>query len=219
MQTTPSPPVEALLAAAIEQVNEGQRGQALALCQRAQHDFPPHPGVLQLLAWLCLQQGDAAAAQQHAQASLALRPHHPPTLTLAGDAGLANAARLRAAGRLTDAAHLLQQLLVQSPQLAPAWFELALVHQDLGQLDEAAQALQHLLVGQPERVDAWVNLGIVWQDAGRLADAKAAYGRALQLHPPEFGRIAHALAASPQGELWLDLPALHQHLLACAAPG
>jgi tetratricopeptide (TPR) repeat protein len=219
MPPSPVPPVESLLAAAIEQVNHGRRGQALALCQRAQQDFPPHPGVLQLLAWLCWQQGNAAAGLQHAQASLALRPHHAPTLKLVADTTLASAALLRASGRRVEAAQLLQQLVAQTPQLAAAWFELALVRQDLGQWDLAAQALQQLLAGQPQRVDAWVNLGIVCQDAGRLADAKAAYGRALQLHPAEFGRIAHALAASPQGEVWLDLPALHQHLLACAAPG
>ena len=188
------------------------------MCQRAQQDFPAHPGVLQLLAWLCLQHGDAAAAQQHAWASLALRPDHPPTLKLATDATLANAALLRASGRTEEAAQLIQQLVAQTPQPAAAWFELALLRQDLGQLDLAAQALHRVLALQPQRFDAWVNLGIVWQEADRLDDAKAAYGRALQLHPPAFGRIAHALCAAPHGELWVDLPALRQHLLACAAP-
>lgn len=207
------------MAAAIELVNRGQRAQALDLCRRAQLDFPPHAGVLQLLGWLCLQQGEAAAAQQHAQASLALRSQHPPTLKLAGDAALASAAKLRAGGRPAEAAQLIQQVLAHAPERAAAWFELALLRQDLGQLPEAAQALQEVLTLQPQRVDAWVNLGIVWQEAGQLDRAKAAYGHALQLHPPEFGRIAHALAASPHGELWVDLAALRQHLTDSAAAG
>lgn len=208
--SAPPIPVEDLLGLAIRHVNAGQRDRARLLCAEAQTLHPPHPAVLQLLAVLALQDGDPALAARHAEASLALRPDHPPTLVLAGTAqqqcGLWPAALLN----LTRATGL-------QPKHADAWFTLALARQDGADLNGAAQALRRVLALAPQRADAALNLGIVLQDLGLTDEALQAYGCAYRLLPGSFGRIAHALAAAPQGKLWLDLDALRSALAASPA--
>lgn len=200
------PPVEAQLAHAIALVNAGRSAEARTLCERLDALGPPrHPAVLQLLAVICWQEHDPHAAWQYAQASLALRPDHPPTLVVASDAA-------RALGRHEPARGLLERLVQLAPQHADAWFALSLVRQDLHDLAGAAQALREVLLRDPQRADAAVNLGIVLQDSGELDAAMRAYGRAYRLRDETFGRIANALANAPTGSLWLDLHALRDAL-------
>ena len=170
--------VEAFLSLAIRHMNAGLRERARVLCEQADAMYPSHPAVQQLLAVISLQAGDAAQASRHAEASLALRADHLPTLRVAAD----------------------------------AWFQVALLRQDLHDLDGAEQALRRVLELNPDRAEAETNLGIVLQEQGRIDDAMRAYGRAYRLREDSFGRIAHALAAAPVGRLWLDLDALRAEL-------
>lgn len=202
--------VESLLGLAIGHVNAGRSAQAKAMCALAESTQPAHPAVQQLLALLALQDGDAPAARRHAEASLALRPGHPPTLMLAGQAQ-------HACGALRAALHSLEQVAVSTPSDHAAWFQLALVKQDLHDLPGAEAALRHVLQLAPQRADARVNLGIVLQEQGQLDAALSAYGRAYVLREDSFGRIAHALASGKVGRLWLDLDALRALLRESAA--
>ena len=206
---TPPTSVEALLALAIRHVNAGQRDRARLLCEQAAQSHPPHPAVHQLLAVLDLQQGAAAQALQHAAASLALRPDHLPTLRVAADAA-------RAAGDLRAASTALERLVSLAPAQADAWFDLALVRQDLHDLGGAALALRQVLQLTPERAEAAVNLGIVLQEDGQIDAAMRAYGRAYRLRADSFGRIAHALSTPNMGRLWLSLDDLRSVLRATA---
>ena len=197
--------VEELLSLAIRHVNAGQGERARVLCEHAVAAHRPHPAVLQLLAVLDLQQGAAAQDRSHAQASLALRPDHLPTLLVASDAA-------RAAGASAQALGLLERVVALAPAHTDGWFQLALVRQDLRDLDGAAEALRAVLRHAPGRADAEVNLGIVLQERGRTEEAMRAYGRAYRLRADTFGRIAHALSAPGVGRLWLQLDALRAAL-------
>lgn len=205
----PATTVEELLGLAIRHVNAGQRDRALLLCEQAVTSHPPHPAVHQLLAVLNLQQGAAAQAQQHAAASLALRPDHLPTLRVAADAA-------RAVGDLQAASAALERLVSLAPAQSDVWFDLALVRQDLHDLGGAARALCKVLQLAPERVEAVVNLGIVLQEDGQIDAAMRAYGRAYRLRADSFGRIAHALSTPNRGRLWLSLDDLRRVLLGTA---
>ena len=206
----PTASVESLLALAINHVNAGQREQAKRLCALAQATHPAHPAVQQLLAVLALQDGDAPGARRHAEASLAQRPGHPPTLLLAGQAQ-------HACGVLHAALQSFEQAAAAMPGDSHAWFQIALVRQDLRDLTGAENALRRVLQLAPARADALVNLGIVLQERGQLDAALQAYGRAYALRDDTFGRIAHALASGNVGRLWLDLNALRVTLQRAAA--
>jgi tetratricopeptide (TPR) repeat protein len=204
----PTPSAEEILALAIRHANAGRAEQARILCEHALARGP-HPGVHQLLAVLSLQRGRPADAQRHADASLALRPDHLPTLAVAGDAALA----LRDAAA---AARAFERITALAPAHADAWFRLALARQDARDFDGAAAALRESLRLKPESPEAEVNLGIVLQEAGRIEEAMAAYGRAYRLRRDTFGRIAHALATPGVGRLYLDLDDLRAALAAQA---
>ena len=208
--TRPTASVESLLALAIDHVNAGRREQAKQACARAQATHPAHPAVQQLLAVLALQDGDALGARRHAEASLSLRPGHPPTLLLAGQAQ-------HACGALPAALQSFEQAAAHAPNDAATWFQIALVRQDLRDLPGAEAALRCVLQIAPQRADALVNLGIVLQAQGRIDAALQAYGRAYALREDTFGRIAHALASANVGRLWLDLDALRAALRRAAA--
>ena len=231
--------VEAQLATAIGHVNAGRAGSALQICEEAAAAHAPDPAVLQLLAVLRLQKGDIPAAGECIAASLALRPDHGPSLLVAGDvarvagdlqsaldhhqracrlmperadAAFALARTLRELSRDAAAEAALEATIALAPDHAQAWFALALVRQDLRDFTGAARALRQLLLVAPPRAEVEVNLGIVLQEASDVDGAWRAYGRAYRLREDSFGRIAHALAASGNGQLWLDLAALRDHL-------
>jgi tetratricopeptide (TPR) repeat protein len=206
----PSASVEQLLDLAIRHVNAGQRERARVLCEQADVAHPPHPAVRQLLAVLSLLDGDVVQARHHAEASLALRPDHVPTLVVAGTAQ-------HQGGHWPVALRTLERAVALDPGHADGWFQLALVQHDLRDLEAAAQSLRCVLRLAPDRVDAATNLGIVLQDSGRIDAAMRAYGRAYRLREDSFGRIAHALAAASNGRLWLDLDALRATLRATPA--
>jgi tetratricopeptide (TPR) repeat protein len=200
-------PIEELLAVAIGLVNAGQRERARLVCDKAVADWPAHPAIHQLLAFLDLQAGDAAGARRHAELSLSLRPDHVPTLFVAGEAALAlrdPAGAARAHGRAVALA----------PAHVDAWFSLSQARHDLRDLAGAEAALQRVLALKPDRADALVNLGILLQEQGRVDDALRAYGRAYRLREETFGRIAHALATPGVGRLWLRLDDLRAELRA-----
>lgn len=208
--TTINANIEEILATAIGFVNAGQDDQARKLCAHAASFLPPHPAVLQLFAVIELRGGRASQARFHAAASLALRPDHIPTLIVASDAA-------RAEGDFAAASDILERVVTLSPAHVNAWFQLALVRQDLHDLPGAVAALHEVLLREPERADAEVNLGIVLQEEGNLEEAMRAYGRAYRLREDTFGRIAHALSTPNVGRLWLNLEALRVALNECAA--
>jgi tetratricopeptide (TPR) repeat protein len=201
----PRSTVESLLGLAIQHVNAARQGQARLLCEQALAAHAPHPAVHQLLAVLDLREGHVERARQHANASLALRHDHVPTLMVASDAA-------RAAGALEEAARALERIVALAPDHADAWFQLGIVQQDRHQPMAAAAALRQVLRLRPERAEAEVNLGIVLQEAGQFDDAMQAYARAYRLREDSFGRIAHALATPNVGALWLHLDDLRSTL-------
>jgi tetratricopeptide (TPR) repeat protein len=197
--------IEEMLALAIRLYNDGQRDHARQLCEYADAAQPPYPAVKQLLAVLALQRGDADKAMKFAAASLVLRPDHLPTLLVASDAA-------QAAGFFADARRWLEAVVKLAPENSQAWFQLALVRQDLLDLDGAALALRRVLQIDPGRADAEVNLGIVLQESGDMDAAMRSYGRAYRLREDTFGRIAHALATPRLGRMWLNLADLRAEL-------
>ena len=203
---------ELCLALAIQHVNAGQPERAKLLCEHALAAHPPHPAVLQLLAVLCLQEGELKRARLSIVRSLELRPDHAPSLRVAGDVAHALGRTLAANGEALEASRCLSQAVAWAPANVEAWFALALALHDLRDLAGAEAALRQVLMRVPPRAEVEVNLGVVLQDAGRIDEAMRAYGRAYRLNEDSFGRIAHALAAANVGRLWLALDALRETL-------
>ena len=211
MNPTPGS-TEHCLALAIQHVNAGQAERAKLLCEHALAAHPPDPAVLQLLAVLCLKEGDLVRARLSIAHSLVLRPDHAPSRLVAGDVAHALGLALAANGDAFEAAQELSQAVAFAPMKVDAWFALALSRHDLRDLAGAEAALRRVLTLGPPRAKVEVNLGIVLQDAGRIDEAMRAYGRAYRLNDDTFGRIAHALATANVGRLWVDLNALRDNL-------
>ncbi|WP_292131849.1 tetratricopeptide repeat protein [Mesorhizobium sp.] len=128
-------------------------------------------------------------------------------LTLADPFSAEAAARL---GRMlfedgmpADAAPLLERA-VKGSAPASAWFDLALVRQDLHDHVGAAAAYRKALEIRPDDAEAAVNLGVALQEAGDMDAAIEAYRTAYGQRATTFGTIAMALTSAPHGKLWID---------------
>lgn len=170
------PSVEALLGLAVRHANAGQPERARMLCEHAARIHPPHPGVLQLLATLDLQQGAAQSACSRAEDSLVLRPDHSPTLRLLADAWFQRALQAHDLKQLDLAAEALRTVLQLAPGRAEAEVNLGIVLQESGRLDEALRAygrayrLREDSFGRIAHALATANVGRLWL---RLDDLRA----------------------------------------------
>ncbi|MEP6564351.1 MAG: tetratricopeptide repeat protein [Mesorhizobium sp.] len=114
-------------------------------------------------------------------------------------------------GMPTEAAPLLERA-VKGDAPASAWFDLALVRQDLHDHEGAAAAYRKALEKHPDDAEAAVNLGVTLQETGDIDAAIEAYRTAYQQRATTFGTIAMALTSAPHGRLWLDRETLKELL-------
>jgi tetratricopeptide (TPR) repeat protein len=160
--------VEELLGLAIRHVNAGQRDRARLLCAHAAVVHPPHPAVLQLLALISLQEGEAATATELAAASLALRPDHAPTWRVAADAWFQLSLARHEAGDVVGEAQALREVLRFAPDRLEAEVNLGIALQDEGKIDEAMRAYGRVYRAREETFGriahalASANVGRLW---------------------------------------------------------
>jgi tetratricopeptide (TPR) repeat protein len=169
--------VEELLALAIRHVNAGLRDRAKLLCEQAAATHPPHPAVLQLLAVISLQEGDAEAAVEFAAASLALRPGHAPTARVAANAWFQISLARHQQGDLAGEEHALRETLRLAPERVEAEVNLGIALQDRGEIDAAMSAygrayrLREDCFGRIAHALATPNVGRLWLDLDALRAA------------------------------------------------
>jgi len=163
-------PVEAAMAEAIALYNAGRRADAEALCGRLLARHGAHPALDQLLAVLCQERGDAAAARHHIDRALAARPGHVPSLMIAALASQDL--------RDFDAAEAaLTQVLQQQPPHVAAAVNLGIVHLEQGRLDDALKRFGQAYVLRPETFGRIANAlatpgtGALWLDLDALRQA------------------------------------------------
>ncbi len=99
-------------------------------------------------------------------------------------------AQARANNGQTDAAlRELRQTLSQYPNLAPARLELAKGLRAMGRIDEAERELKTLLETNPLDALAHHQLGHILEQKGHNAEAKAAFEKAEDYHPGDWGHF------------------------------
>ena len=158
MNPTPGS-AEHCLALAIQHVNAGQPGRAKVLCEHALAAHPPDAAVLQLLAVLCLKEGELERARLSIAHSLELRPDHAPLRRVAG-----------------DVAHAQGFALALGPPRAEVEVNLGVVLQDAGRIDEAMRAygrawrLNEDTFGRIAHALSAANVGRLWLDLDTLRE-------------------------------------------------
>jgi predicted TPR repeat methyltransferase len=116
--------------------------------------------------------GHFEQAQRQFEASLALLPGRPSTLTNLG------AARLKL-GRAEDALGVLDEALAQEPGNAEALGHRATALAELGRLQEALEGFDRVVALAPALAHAWTLRGSVLKDLGRTREAAASFREAL----------------------------------------
>lgn len=210
--------------------------QAIAKARQARAQAPEAPEPLFALCALLLRHGDPAANEllpqleafrtygagwQHLGDALMQLQHWEGASVAFARAEAANPAdlasafglgrALQAQGRNAEAAAIFERVVARAPDFAAAWYALGLMRDEQGD-PAAATAYRQALKADPSLHEAALNLGIANQEQGDLEGALDAYGHAFRTRPEAIGRIAHALASSPTGCLFLDLGALQRLL-------
>lgn len=86
------------------------------------------------------------------------------------------------AGRLSEAASLLRQVLETSPKHAESLEKLGVLRFQLNDPVGAEEMLRQAVAANPENESAWNNLGVVLEARGEFADAEECYRRAITLN-------------------------------------
>jgi arylsulfatase A-like enzyme/tetratricopeptide (TPR) repeat protein len=129
-----------------------------------------------------------ASARQHDRAVAELRRLEKEGALSAEDA-IVLGDNLRFAGRLAEAAAVLQEAARESPRFAQPWLSLAEVHIKEGRNAEAAAAYERVLALVPDHLEALRGLGDLALLEGRLDDAERRYGRILAVDASDPGAI------------------------------
>ena len=193
---------------ALKALAEGAEAKAADIAGALLERWPEDASVHQLMAAVALRRGEPAEAERWARSSLALRPGHVATLTLAAQAArsLGNwpgaletsrraaelePARPEAAFGAAVAAiavdpngaeAVVDDLQRRFPDPAAAWAEVGGALERGGQFALAAQAFALALRAQPS-AKLLIRFGSALQCLGRRGEAAAAYQKALQLDP------------------------------------
>jgi tetratricopeptide (TPR) repeat protein len=99
------------------------------------------------------------------------------------DGALARADALSSAGRLDEAAEILESVTRVRPDQPAAWNRLAGVRHGLGDFDAALSAIEQVNALDPASVAGWCNRALVLDGLKRSAEALSCYDRAVQLAP------------------------------------
>ncbi|WP_370980685.1 tetratricopeptide repeat protein [Agaribacterium sp. ZY112] len=86
-------------------------------------------------------------------------------------------------GKWAEAQASLQAMLVDHPQLAGLYTNLAITYSEQGELGEAEKAYKQALLVNPYQFDAYSNLGLLLRQQGRFDEAESTYLEALALWP------------------------------------
>jgi tetratricopeptide (TPR) repeat protein len=122
---------------------------------------------------------------------------------------LAEARALYQDGRLTEAEHLVRQIIKAYPNNAEALYLLGAVAYRAQQFDMSARHMQRVLALQPRHHDAMLTLGMAYRMQKKTKEALAVLRKAATMKPSSFdGRYHLALAELESG----DLPAGAKHL-------
>lgn len=102
------------------------------------------------------------------------------------------------AGDVVEAELMLEQFVLEYPDFAGAYVNLAILYERDGRFEEAHSVLDHALALEPAHASANNRLGILLRKQGMFAEAEQAYRRAIESDP------TYALAHHNLGVL-LDL--------------
>jgi len=210
---------ENLIGAALAGLRSGDLRQADDALRQLLEELPDDPATHQVAAVIALAKNDHPTARKHASISLQARPHHGPTLLIAG-----RAARL--AGDLTEADRHFTTALQLEPQRSEAAFLTCVTRLERGD-PSARQMLDQLISRFPEDADGWFEIGLSLQRAEKLDAALSAFERAHRRADSHLRRglilqqrqqIVAAIAAyeaavtvdARQAEAWFRLGVLYQ---------
>lgn len=200
----------ARLLLALNARSAGDATRAITLASECTEDPRTRRAAWALLASLHRLQGDAAAAEQAARRSATLPvdegfadPFEAEAMLLRGDARALtdHAHPLLAAGRITEAARLIDRLKVEHPAYPETWLlvgRLGILRRDAAL---AEGALRRHLEMSPRSAQGWFQLGLLLLNEKRFRESAEASRRAIDIKQdfgPAYFNRAVALARGGQ---------------------
>jgi tetratricopeptide (TPR) repeat protein len=128
------------------------------------------------------------SAHQYERAIAELRRLEKDGILSAED-GIVLGDNLRFAGRLDEAAAVLERTARENPRFTQPWISLAEVHIKKEELAAAAAAYEHVLQIAPDHVEALRGLGDLALLRQQADEASRRYARILEIEPADIGAI------------------------------
>jgi spermidine synthase len=163
-----------------------------------------HASMAARLLWdgiVARARGDLERARGLYERAYALNPVNYQVRSFLEQDGAAQGREALLAGRLADAAPLLQRVLALHPQHAQAQFDLAVLHAQRAEHAVAVTLWQQLLRQHPEFPHARFHLGVSLYRLGRYAEAATQFARVVARDPTAVEatfNLANSLAQAGQ---------------------
>lgn len=165
----------------------GDLDEAIALAAAHLASHPDDADVAGMLALLCFDNEDMAAARRHAAHALASQPNNLDALIAAGMVALADE-------EVERGQDLLQRAVTVQPRSGRAWVGLALAELMGFDLPAAERLMQQALRHMSSHIGSWHLLGWVQLLQQKVDEAEASFRSAYELDDT-FGESHGALAA------------------------
>lgn len=186
--------------------NAGRLEEARQICQQILQAQANHADALRLLALICQQTGQHAAATELLQRLVSVMP------TGTAHYNLGNAFAMQ--GMMDSAIIQYERSLSFAPDHVEAHNNLGNALAAQGRLEQAIASYQRALSYRPDHAGAHTNLGNALMDSGRIAEAIVHYQRAASLQSDSADihySLCSALASQGNAEQAI---ACYQHVLA-----
>lgn len=122
--------------------------------------------------------------------------------------------------QLTPASLALQALLAEEPEIAGAWYNLALIQYQQGEPLAALQSLEHSLRLSPRNAAAYSLNGLILRQQGQFKPARIAYAKALESDPDYAdAHLNLAILYDIYLQYFTDAQRHYQRYLELAGPG
>ena len=179
--------------AAISALQAGDLVLAENLCAQARQANPFDASVVDVLAMIQLQKGDARTALATINNAISIEANQALFYSHLGIIR-------KALGQLEESRQAYEKALELEPNAPDILYNLAILKREMGDLEDSLTlSLKAANLGTEDSA-VFNNLGAVYQDLGRFEEAAEAYRQALKLNPGHMGATGNLAAVLAEGD-------------------
>jgi len=116
-------------------------------------------------------------------------------------------------GKLDEALETLKKVILQNPNVAESYYNIAIIHTKKNNLKEAVNAYKKAISLKPDFTEAYFNIGRIFYDMGQYYKAIEVFNRVISLNPDHTSAYSHLAVSISKGSFIKSKPHLYSPIL------